>query len=306
MSLSDSDRLVASVIVPTHARPERLARLLDSLVELTVRVERFEIIVVDDGSPPRRRPSLEQLPANARLLTRVRGGPASARNAGAATARGRLVVFVDDDCVVSPDWLTRLLVAHAAYPEALLGGSTRNGLTENLCSDVAESLLGFLEADERRAGRPLSFLASNNMACARERFRHLGGFDDRYSLAAGEDRAFCRAWRASGGELRRIEGADVLHFHAHDLQTFWRQQHNYGRGAALFHEQTSFEKPLVARERTFGLPRSPAFYRRLLTHYARRRDRTIFRRILACPLVALSQCAVACGLLSERRARRRR
>jgi len=296
-----SATLEASVIVPTHARPERLAELVLSMRAQTLPAERFELVVIDDGSPPGREPRADGWPDNARLIRQRRAGPAAARNAGAAQARGRLLAFIDDDCMAEPDWLAALLRAHREHPLALLGGTTLNGLQENLVSDVAESLLGFLEADERRAGRPLSFLASNNLACGRDAFAELGGFDTSYPLAAGEDRAFCRSWRERGGELLRVADATVLHRHAHDIRSFWRQQRNYGRGAALFH--AAGEVPAGG---SGGLPRERAFYARLLLHYARRADRRLVQRLAGTGLLLVSQAAIARGLLAERLARRGR
>lgn len=288
---------LVSVIVPTHARPERLACLLASLARQTIGAEQQEVVVVDDGSPPSRRPERASLPANALLLRQPRRGPAAARNAGAARARGALLAFIDDDCIAEPGWLEALLAACADRPRALLGGRTVNGLPENLFSEVAESVLGFLERDERRAGRTLSFVASNNLACAREAFVESGGFDAGFPLAAGEDRAFCRAWRERVGEIARVPNALVYHHHAHDLASFWRQQRDYGRGAARFHAIVA-AAPSRSRLRP---PRELAFYARLLLHPLGRRDLPLARRLAALPLLALSQLAVTAGLQAERR-----
>ena len=311
--------VLASVVVPTYARPGSLSRLLASLAaqRLPARDARFEVIVVDDGSPPGARPPEADFPAGARLIRQENRGPAAARNLGASHARGALLAFVDDDCTVDANWLAALLRAHASDPDALLGGTTRNGLPERLLSDVAESLLGFFDEDERRLGTPLSFLASNNIACGRAAFVRSGGFDASFPLAAGEDRAFCRAWLASVGPMRRVPDAFATHFHAHDLRSFWRQQRNYGRGAALFHDDVDADTDAGAdagsspggsasgASRRGVLPREPSFYARLLFHPLRREGWPLRRRLAALPAVALSQLAVAAGMVAERRERRR-
>ena len=185
--------------MPTHARPDRLARLVRSLEAQRSGTPDFEVIVVDDGSPPETRPP-EPPPGTAlRLIRQVRAGPAAARNRGAREARAPLLLFVDDDCTVAPDWVAAFVDAHARAPAALLGGATANGLPANPWSSAAEGLLGFLDAEAEAAGEGLDFVASNNIACARADFFAVGGFDADYPLAAGEDRAFCRAWRAAGG-----------------------------------------------------------------------------------------------------------
>ena len=296
----------ASVVVPTHARPERLARLLDSLARQTLSGHRFEIVIVDDGSPsPVRLDAAAGDPdvrPDVRLVRQARSGPAAARNRGAREARAPLLLFVDDDCAAAPDWVAAHVAAHAGCPDALLGGVTTNGLPGNPWSDAAEGLLGFLDA-EATAGGALDFVASNNIACARARFLEIGGFDARYPLAAGEDRAFCRAWAVSGAPIVRVPEARVAHFHALDPARFWRQQHNYGRGAARFHADAPHDR--AAARGVPALPRPAGFYARLLLHPLRRAELSLPRRLGALPRVALSQAAIVAGLVAERRAMRR-
>ena len=302
-----ADALAASVVVPTHARPERLARLLDSLSRQSLPGHRFEIVIVDDGSPsPVRLDAATGDPdarPDVRLVRQARTGPAAARNRGAREARAPLLLFVDDDCIAAPGWVASHLAAHAGCPDALLGGATTNGLPDNPWSDAAEGLLGFLDAEATTGGGALDFVASNNIACARARFVEIGGFDARYPLAAGEDRAFCRAWVASGAPIVRVPEACVAHFHALDPARFWRQQHNYGRGAARFHADASNGRATARSTPT--LPRPASFYARLLLHPLRRTELSLPRRLGALPRVALSQAAIAAGLVAERRAMRR-
>ena len=306
-----SDVPAASVVVPTHARPERLARLLDSLARQTLPDHRFEIVIVDDGSPsPVRldaaagdagvRPDVRP---DVRVVRQARSGPAAARNRGAREARAPLLLFVDDDCAAAPDWVAAHVAAHAGCPDALLGGVTTNGLPDNPWSDAAEGLLDFLDAEATAGGGALDFVASNNIACARARFLEIGGFDARYPLAAGEDRAFCRAWVASGAPIVRVPEARVAHFHALDPARFWRQQHNYGRGAARFHADAPHDR--AAARGVPALPRPAGFYARLLLHPLRRTELSLPRRLGALPRVALSQAAIVAGLAAERRAMRR-
>ncbi len=292
---ADAPALVASVVVPTHARPERLAHLLETLAAQTLDASRFEVVVVDDGSPAHARPPEPAADSNVRLLRQTQAGPAAARNRGARAARATLLLFVDDDCAVAPGWIEAFVAAHARAPRALLGGSTVNGLPDNPYSSVAESLLGFLDEEARERGGTLDFVASNNIACAHERFFAIGGFDADYPLAAGEDRAFCRTWMEAHGTIERVDDARAWHRHALDLARFWRQQHNYGRGAARFHAEGAAADARV--------PRPLGFYLRLVLHPLRRRDWPVGRRIVALPLTALSQVAVATGLRAGRRRR---
>lgn len=100
--------LEATIVVPVHRTPLQLVdECLRSICRQTV--GGFEIVVVDDGSGPTYRRELSGLvrhlldDRSARLIElEANGGPAVARNAGAAAARGEYVAFVDSDDLVEP------------------------------------------------------------------------------------------------------------------------------------------------------------------------------------------------------------
>jgi len=287
-----------SVVIPTHGRPRRLMRLLSSLGASVSGSVRCEVVIVDDGSdvPVCARQIGEVLAGTAlassvRVVRQVQRGPAAARNAGADAARGEVLVFIDDDCTVEPGWLEELLAMLRARPDALVASRVRNGLPDSLYASVSMSLLDVVEAAGARADGSLAFVASAAIACAREGFQAIGGFDTHYPRAAGEDRAFCRAWCASGRRILRAERSLVNHYHALDGAGFWRQQSNYGRGAARY-------RATHPGDAGRAMPRG--FHRRLLLHPLARRDWSPGKRLLALPVVAMSQLAIAYGLWRQR------
>lgn len=99
-----------SIVIPTYNRPERLAKCLGAIAKLDYPRDRFEVIVVDDGSDTPLdlivRPFQEQLSLT--LIRQPNGGPAKARNTGVANAKGQFLTFTDDDCTPDSNWLTAL------------------------------------------------------------------------------------------------------------------------------------------------------------------------------------------------------
>ena len=83
-----------SIVIPTFNRPRRLAECLRALTALQYATEDFEVIVVDDGSTEDLRPVIEAVQARIpiQLIVKENAGPASARNRGAACARGEVLV----------------------------------------------------------------------------------------------------------------------------------------------------------------------------------------------------------------------
>jgi GT2 family glycosyltransferase len=115
-SLGMPAALELSVVIPTHNRRPRLLRLLESLRDGTLAVDRFEVIVVADDCTDDTVAALAatSLPFAVRVLEQTPGcGAATARNAGAKVARGPVVVFVDDDIEPFPSMLAVHAAAHA-------------------------------------------------------------------------------------------------------------------------------------------------------------------------------------------------
>src|SRR5919108_1521730 len=107
-----------SVIVPTRGRPDQLRDCLESLAQLEHPRERYEVIVVDDGGSlvPATYVDAFSERLDLRMLSQRRSGPAAARNAGAAKARGQLLAFTDDDCLPDRPWLAQLVAAFEENP----------------------------------------------------------------------------------------------------------------------------------------------------------------------------------------------
>ena len=279
-----------SVIVPTYNRPDRLAHCLEALAAQTYPA--FEVVISDDGSSPPAEAVAEAFRGRMKIRVhrQANAGPAAARNAAAALATGEWLAFTDDDCRPHPDWLSHLAQAMTQAPDALLGGVSENAVTEALCSEASQGIVQFLYDHAGERGQAFEFFTSNNMACARERFLQIGGFDPSFPLAAGEDRDFGIRWGRSGGQLILVPEARVAHWHRLNLEGFWRQQSNYGRGA--FH----LRRRLAARRERAVPFAGISFYSGLLTHPFRTRSR---RPMAQASLVAMSQLAMISGFVSE-------
>ena len=224
-----------SIVIPTYNRPEELERCLAALCELDYGRERFEVIVVNDAGN-----SIETVvaPFAERMsvtgLLQKHSGPAGARNTGAARAQGKYIAFTDDDCRPAPAWLSELERALDAGPDVLAGGDIVNTLEDNAYSAASQLLVAYLYSYYNSARGRARFLASNNMAMAKDAFITAGGFDARFPLAAAEDRELCDRWRAAGRRIVYAPAALVRHAHRLTPRSFWLQHFHYGQGAHRF------------------------------------------------------------------------
>lgn len=225
-----------SVIVPTYERPEQLRKCLASLAQLDYPAERFEVIVVDDGSEtlPVEIVSAARDAINARLLVQENVGPAAARNRAAADARGAFLAFTDDDCTVDAGWLRAFAARLKQTPQSLLGGRTLNALDTNRCSATSQMIIDVVYEHYNANPDDARFFASNNFAVAADLFRSVGGFNENFRTS--EDREFCDRWRARGLRLSYAPAAVIHHAHPLTARSLWKQHFAYGRGAWRFHQ----------------------------------------------------------------------
>jgi glycosyltransferase involved in cell wall biosynthesis len=282
-----------SIVVPTYNRPRQLTACLKALARLDYPRDRFEVIVVDDGGDT----PLNDLLARFRemievtLLRQSHGGPASARNNGAAKARGRFLAFTDDDCSPAPDWLRTLEATFAAADDpVIVGGRVLNALADNIFATASQLIVevGCIHhnSDPERA----RFCTANNFALATEQFRAVGGFEGEFKIAASEDREFCGRWLHRG--YRIIYAPEVLVHHAHELtwRTFWQQHFTYGRGAHQLQR-------IRAREGWQLFKPNPGYYVDLIFHPFG--EAISWHSLLISALLFLSQSVSAAGIVVE-------
>lgn len=281
-----------SIVIATRARPRQLHDCLAALDRLDYPRDRFEVLVVDDGSPQPLNATVAPFLArfDVTLLTRAHGGPGAARNAGAARARGTFLAFTDDDCAPAPEWLRAFAARFSTAPGHMIGGRTLNACVGNPFSTASQLLVDYLYEYYNADLAGARFFTSNNLAAPAERFQAIGGFAPRFTRAAAEDRELCDRWVQSGSRMTYAPEVIVHHRHHLGLRSFWRQHYNYGRGAFGFHQSR------IAQDRRQFRIEPLDFYLRLVS-YPMAHGRKL-QSIGLAPLLILSQAANAAGFFA--------
>jgi glycosyltransferase involved in cell wall biosynthesis len=174
-----------SVVVPTHNRPQGIAKTIAALRAQTLPDDQYEIIVVDDGSGAETGETLQRLrdsgaPELLVLRHEAAGGPARGRNAGWQAAQAPLIAFTDDDCEPTPHWLQAGLEAWDGAPERFVQGPTHPNPAHR---DARGPLTHSLEVTKLGP-----WWETANMFYPRVALERAGGFDEKhYSGPGGED-----------------------------------------------------------------------------------------------------------------------
>ncbi len=220
-----------SVIIPAKNATDTLADCLLALRAQTYHRERFEVIVVDDGSTDKTAGIAEKYSAR-ECRTRVlrlgppSAGPAVARNRAVEVARGKILVFTDADCAPEPTFLEEMLEPFRDERVVASKGiyrSDQKSLTARFVQAEYESRYRLMERCET-----IDFVDTYAAAYRRDAFESVGGFDESFPLPSVEDQELSFRLAAQGARMIFCPAAVVTHRHAADPIGYLRKKAKIG------------------------------------------------------------------------------
>jgi glycosyltransferase involved in cell wall biosynthesis len=177
-----------TAVVSTYRRPQFLAGLVAAFDAQTLARDRFEVVLVDNGSGDETWERLSALVREAGFRVRAvrlpeNRGPGGGRNAGFAVSRAPLVAITDDDCLPTPAWLDEIVSAFEAGADVVQGTVVPDddGAVARRWWDHTVNITG-----------PSPWFETSNVAYRRSYLDQVGGFDEADPLTAqhGGGRAF--------------------------------------------------------------------------------------------------------------------
>lgn len=233
-----------SVIIPTYNREENLKKCLNSLLSQDFPSAEYEIIPVDDGSKDGTQDYLKSLVGErVRPYFNNHGGPAKARNFGAKNSHGLYVAFTDDDCLVPQNWLKELDRGFSQWPQAGAVGGYLEAPSEILRKNILAQLESFetrhiyhASEAEYLGGFESPAGGTNNIAYRKETFINLGGFDESFPEAAGED-ADLKFRAVQNGHKIGYLPLKVTHLDPYSFRTFVKRSIRSGIGSSYFEKK---------------------------------------------------------------------
>lgn len=195
-----------SVIIPAYDSAREVAECVAAVAASLTLSD--EIIVVDDGSIDET--AAVAASGGARVLRQRNRGPAAARNLGAASATGDVLMFVDADVVVAPDAIARATGTLDGSPDvaAVFGSYDTRPRARGIVSQYRNLLHHYVH---QHGNADASTFWAGCGAVRRDVFVAVGGFDERAAWRAIEDIELGYRLRRAGFRVRLDKGLHGTH-----------------------------------------------------------------------------------------------
>jgi len=214
--------LMISVIVPAYNSGKTIEGCLKSLLNQDYK-GKYEIIVADDGSTDGTEEIVRKFPkSKVRLIKLPHRGPAAARNGGAKSAKGDILLFTDADCIADRSWLAEMLRPFPGKNIAGVQGAYKTK-QKSLMARLAQ-----LEIEERYKrllkSESIDWVGSYSAGYRKKIFLAFRGFNEGYTTASGEDPDLSYKMAKAGHRLVFNPSAIVYHTHPSTLSKYFRQK----------------------------------------------------------------------------------
>lgn len=252
-----------SVIVPCYNCERYIRPCLEALLAQSYPLDRYEVILVDNGSTDSSASLARQYP-NVTVIEASARGAYAARNAGVRASSGPILAFTDADCEVCPTWLEQIGTAMKNRETAVLLGVRRFARETPVLSTLANYEVEKAHFVFSQDDASIYYAYTNNMAIRRDVYERAGPFVE---IRRGADVVFVSSVLKAYGcdSVRLLPELHVRHLEIERWFHWHRKMFIYGRNYGNYHLM-SRTRPLsysirfeilrrTAHRHHYGLPR---------------------------------------------------
>lgn len=239
-----------SVIIPAYNEEDVIEDCLRSLENQSFKD--YQVILIDDASTDSTKSIIQRYcqkhPKSFFLHEYGKVGPGKARNLSAYQCGSEFLVFMDADCIATPNWIEELLKAFSNDEVGSVGGPHFAPKDSNPFQRQVEKCLtlltGFIDFYKTNSGdiREVAHNPLCNVAYRRDVFMRLRGF--REDLFPGEDVELDLRVIREGFKIMFNPNAIVYHHRPEDIQAWKKVLRAYGRAQGKLVRENGIQRPI--------------------------------------------------------------
>ncbi len=214
---------LVSIVIPLYNSASTINKTIEACLKQELPGIDVEIIVIDDGSTDGGAEVAERFPV--KVIRQPNSGPAAARNKGWKAANGGIVFFTDSDCIPRKDWIAKLM---EGYESAEVGGAGGTYDIMNKNNFLASSIHEEIVIRHRKQPKTVNYLGAFNLSYRKAVLEEVGGFNEDYKRASGEDNDLAYRVTKRGYKLSFVKDSAVAHYHPDRLFSYLKQQFWHG------------------------------------------------------------------------------
>lgn len=241
-----------SIIVPVLNAERDINRCIESLINQNYPKDRYEIIIVDNGSVDNTINILNRYHEynNIKILYEYNKGSYSARNTGIKNSKGEIIVFTDSDCIVSENWIMELSKGFISDNIGCVVGAVRSYQGNTHQSDTLVERFSknkdIMSQERTLNSNFLPYGETANVAFRKSVFDRIGCFDEIFKSGGDADIAWRMQLLTTYKLIYRPESI-VEHRHRVTLKDLFLQHFKYGLGLAMLNKKYNRNKKNIIR-----------------------------------------------------------
>lgn len=212
-----------SLVICTYNRDKYLPEALESIRRQTLPAGKFQLVIVDNNSTDNTaRIASDFIAANPHLNVKYafegNKGLSFARNRGIQEADGAIISYVDDDALLSPDYLVEMLNFFTSHPQAVgVGGKVipkyETGAEPAWMNKYLNGFIGRVEhgTEIKKFEEGMKYPAGCNMTYTKDVLKQVGGFNNSLTFRSDDKYIFLKV-RAYADEVYYVPKAYVHHY----------------------------------------------------------------------------------------------